>query len=64
MYVSPYGKADGLSDRLKKWADDLGKDRRYPWAGLGLIEDLLVAAAVVDGQPVPAPAAPTMEFDL
>lgn len=59
MYVSPYGKPDGITDRLKKWADDLGKDRTFPWAGLGLIADLQTAAALLEGRP-----APTMEFDL
>lgn len=61
MYISPHGKAEGLPERLEKWADDLGKDTRYPWRGLGIIEDLKAAAAVITGRPVePQPT----EFDL
>lgn len=72
MYVSPYGKTEGLSKRLDKWASDLGKNSTYPWVGLGLIADLKAAAAVIDGRPIPdedqepAPKTPEpkMEFDL
>lgn len=53
MYVSPFGKVDGLSARLDKWAADLSKSGSYPWVGLGLIADLKAAAAVIDGRPVP-----------
>lgn len=53
MYDSPFGKEEGLSARLEKWANDLGKNRSYPWVGLGLIEDLRAAAAVLDGRPIP-----------
>lgn len=53
MYVRPYGKPEGLSERLDKWASDLGKNTSYPWVGLGLIADLKAAAAVIDGRPVP-----------
>lgn len=72
MYVSPYGKTEGLSKRLDKWASDLGKNSTYPWVGLGLIADLKAAAAVIDGRPIPEdpfeekepPKEPKMEFDL
>lgn len=73
MYVSPFGKVDGLSARLDKWAADLSKNNSYPWVGLGLIADLKAAAAVIDGRPVPVdpdnqekepPETPKMEFDL
>ena len=75
MYVSPFGKAEGLSQRLDKWATDLSLDRAYPWVGLGLIADLRAAAAVIDGRPVPvdpheglpedtAPTEPSLESDL
>jgi len=73
MYVSPFGKEEGLSARLDKWASDLGKNTSYPWVGLGLIADLKAAAAVIDGRPVPVDPinqekpeepAPPMEFDL
>lgn len=69
MYVSPYGKPEGLPERLDRWAADLGNTHKYPWLGLGLIADLKAAAAVIDGRPIPAEdeePAPTksMEFDL
>ncbi len=57
MYVSPYGKPDGLAARLDQWAETLSKDNRYPWAGLGLIADLKLAATTLEKKPV-------MEFDL
>lgn len=53
MYVSPFGKEEGLSKRLDKWATDLGRQQTYPWVGLGLIADLRAAAAVIDGRPIP-----------
>jgi hypothetical protein len=57
MYVSPYGKPDDLAARLDQWAETLSKDNRYPWAGLGLIDDLKLAAATLEKKPV-------VEFDL
>ena len=66
MYTSPFGKENGLSARLEKWAEDLSKNRQYPWVGLGLIADLKAAAAVIDGRPVPVdPYEETsQEYDL
>jgi len=75
MYVSPFGKAEGLSQRLDKWVTDLSRNHSYPWVGLGLIADLRAAAAVIDGRPVPvdpheglpednAPTEPSLEYDL
>ena len=43
-YESPYGKSEGLAERLLQWADKFGKDRSLPWQGLGLIADLRIAA--------------------
>jgi hypothetical protein len=66
MYTSPYGKAEGLSTRLDKWASDLGK-HSFPWLGLGLIHDLRAAAALLDGRPVPIDPyeeQPEPEYDL
>lgn len=63
MYISPHGKAEGLPGRLEKWADDLSKDTRYPWAGLGIIADLKAAAAMLSGKPVPAEKSEKV-FDL
>ena len=39
-YVSPYGRFEGLPERLQDWIARLGRDRSLPWAGLGLINDL------------------------
>jgi len=67
MYISPYGKPEGLSDRLRKFADQLGKGN-LPWLGLGIIDDLKCAAAVIDGQPTPLTSdeefAKEQEYDL
>jgi hypothetical protein len=73
MYVSPHGQAAGLPERLDKWVNDLSRDSRYPWAGLGLIADLKASAALLRGEPIPnnteEPALvpgteATLEFDL
>jgi hypothetical protein len=75
MYVSPFGKEEGLSKRLDKWATDLSRQQTYPWVGLGLIADLRAAAAVIDGRPIPVdpneglpedtePAPSSPEYDL
>lgn len=47
-YVSPFGKPQGLAARLAKWASDMGTDRNLPWAGLGIIEDLKLAAQLLN----------------
>lgn len=63
----PYGRPEGLADRLAEHAEKLAKDKSTPWLGLGLYDDLRAAAAVLKGQPVPHPHCepkPKMEFDL
>lgn len=60
MYVSQYGKAAGLAERLEKFAEVLSQDCKYPWQGTGLIDDLRCAAALISGQPIP----PTMDEEL
>lgn len=47
-YISPHGKLPGLTDRLAAWADRFGTDRTLPWAGLGIIEDLKLAAQLLN----------------
>ena len=69
MYISPHGKAAGLSERLLKFADTLSKNKSYPWLGLGLIDDLRAAAAIVEGKEPPPTldeidAAEQLEWDL
>lgn len=71
MYINPHGKAAGLSQRLNRFADGLCQDRRYPWAGTGLVDDLRAAAALIDGKPLPktldeqdAAEVAKLEYDL
>lgn len=47
-YNSPYGKAEGLRDRLQDWIKRLSEDKSLPWIGLGLIADLNAAVAALD----------------
>lgn len=44
MAESKYGRREGLDKRLAYWANQLGRDRQYPWVGTGLIDDLKAAA--------------------
>lgn len=68
-----FGKRDGLEKRLAYWARQLSMDNRYPWVGLGLIDDLKCASRELGGDPdkeypdmrEPAPEpAPAVEYDL
>ncbi len=47
-YTSPYGKPRGLAQRLDEWAGRMGTDRSLPWAGLGIIGDLELAASILN----------------
>lgn len=71
------GEPEGLGKRLAYWANQLSRDRSFPWVGLGLIEDLKCAARLQGADfdrmfppgfnPQPKPVevpAPSMEFDL
>lgn len=65
MYISPHGKAEGLGERLQKFSDQLATDRNIPFAGLGIIEDLRAAAALLEGRPLPkTSSAEELEYDL
>lgn len=46
-YISPFGKPRGLASRLADMAGRMGTDRNLPWAGLGIIEDLKLAASIL-----------------
>lgn len=70
-----FGKPEGLEKRLAYWARQLSMDKKYPWVGLGLIDDLKCACRELGGdpdqtfpdmrKPEPAPAAaPAVEYDL
>lgn len=39
-----FGKSEGLGKRLAMWANSLGRNRDYPWLGLGIVDDLKAAA--------------------
>lgn len=58
-YVSPYGKPEGMADRLREHVRRLGTDKSLPWVGLGLCDDLMKAAEMIDGKPgkLPLPEA-------
>lgn len=65
----PYGRREGLADRLADHAEKLAKDKSTPWLGLGLYDDLAAAAAILAGREPPHPKCepdtkPKMEFDL
>lgn len=75
-----FGKPENLEKRLAMWANQLSRDRKYPWVGLGLIDDLKCACRELGGDPdkqypdmrpktkVPIEPAPepasAMEYDL
>jgi hypothetical protein len=72
-YERPFGKPEGIEKRLAMWANQLGRDKTYPWIGLGIIDDLKCAAEMLGGEPfdklypsvIPKPAAPApVEYDL
>lgn len=46
-----FGIPEGLGRRLNTWANQLAMDKRYPWVGTGLIDDLKAAAKIVGGAP-------------
>lgn len=61
----PYGKPEGLADRLLDHIHKLGTDKTLPWVGLGLIDDLRAASEAISGKPAPVEKPkPGMEFDL
>lgn len=62
MERRPYGKPEGLADRLREHVRKLGTDKDLPWPGMGLIDDLYAAADAIDGK-TSAPRT-EMEFDL
>lgn len=73
-----FGKPEGLEKRLGMWANQLSHDPKYPWVGLGLIDDLKAACRELGGDPdkqyadmrnlkeipVEPKPAPAQEYDL
>ena len=60
----PFGKPEGLEKRLAMWANQLGRDSRYPWIGLGIIDDLKCAARMLGADPDKLYPAKQTEYDL
>lgn len=67
-----FGKPENIEKRLAMWIAQLSSDKRYPWIGLGLIDDLKCACRMLGGDPdkryigskeAPKPA-PKLEYDL
>jgi hypothetical protein len=46
-----FGEPEGIGKRLAGWASQLGRDRKYPWVGTGLIDDLKCAAKLLGADP-------------
>lgn len=46
-----FGKREGLEKRLAYWSRQLSNDKRFPWVGLGLIDDLKCASRELGGNP-------------
>lgn len=79
-YQRMHGSENGIAERLKMWRRQLAQDKRYPWMGTGICDDLVTAARLLgadvsefeDNRDQPAlpeilPAEPEqqpMEFDL
>lgn len=42
--IGGFGKPENIGLRLAAWANQLSRDKAYPWVGTGLIEDLKCAA--------------------
>lgn len=73
-YQSPYGETDGLERRLAYWANQLSRDKSFPWVGTGLVVDLNAAARRLGADPdamfpppppaAPAAPAPSLEYGL
>jgi hypothetical protein len=65
MEKRPYGKPEGLADRLIEHINRLSTDKQLPWVGLGLIDDLRCASEQLRGPTAEkSPETPKMEFDL
>lgn len=46
-----FGKPEGLGKRLAMWANSLGRNKSYPWLGLGIVDDLKAAARMAGVEP-------------
>lgn len=68
-----FGYSEDIEKRLVTWHRQLGQDRRYPWVGTGLLDDLRQAALMLGAKPeafnVPkieasTPTPEPVEYDL
>lgn len=71
-----FGKEEGLGKRLAMWANSLGRNKMYPWLGLGIVDDLKAAARKLGTDPdklyptdifdhrAEKPASVKLEYDL
>lgn len=58
-----FGVPDGIEKRLEYWARQLSLDKRYPWVGMGLIDDLKCAAKMLGAKGI-EPLPEKVEYDL
>lgn len=47
MAQQSFGMPEGLEKRLVMWRRQLANDRRFPWIGSGLLDDLVCAAKLL-----------------
>lgn len=46
-YERMHGREEGIAERLKMWRRYLATDKRYPWLGSGICDDLVTAARML-----------------
>lgn len=65
MIEKNFGHPEGIEKRLVMWRRQLDVDRRYPWIGTGILDDLVCAAKLL-GADVSEFERPkdNLEFDL
>lgn len=71
-YDRMHGQEKGIAERLLMWRRTLGTEKKYPWLGTGICDDLVTAAKLLgadtsefaDGAPAALAPAPVLEFDL
>jgi hypothetical protein len=59
-----FGVPEGIEKRLAYWARQLSVDKRYPWVGSGLIDDLKCAAEMLGHVEAPAKIIAEADYDL
>lgn len=46
-----FGEPENIEKRLAMWAIQLSVDKKFPWVGTGLIDDLKCACRMLGGDP-------------